>query len=65
MPVTPFVTARGGVDGDLTADRLVAVRGSLEVHDRCGCVAVRLSAAERLGRDGVDVWLSVDLAPRQ
>jgi hypothetical protein len=65
LPVTPFVTARGGADGDLTAEKLVAVRGSLEVHDRCGCVAVRLSAAERLGRDGVDVWLALDLVPRQ
>jgi hypothetical protein len=65
FPITPFVTARGGVDGDLTAERLVAARGSIEVHDRCGCVGVRLSAAERLGRDGVDVWLSVDLAPHR
>jgi len=65
LPLTPFVTARGGLDGDLTAERLVAARGSLEVHDHCGCVAVRLSAAERLGRDGVDVWLSVDLAPQR
>jgi len=65
LPVTPFVTARAGADGDLTAEKLVAVRGSLEVHDKCGCVAVRLSAAERMGRDGVDVWLSVDLMPRR
>jgi hypothetical protein len=62
LPISAFVTARGGADGDLTAERLVAVRGSLEVHDRCGCFGVRLSASERLGRDGVDVWLSVDLA---
>jgi hypothetical protein len=63
LPITQLITARGGVDGDLSAERLVATRGSIEVHDRCDCVAVRLSAAERLGRDGVDVWLSVDLVP--
>jgi hypothetical protein len=63
VPITALVTARGGVDGDLTLDRLVAAHGALEVHDRCRCVVVRLSAAERLGRDGVDVWLSVDLVP--
>jgi hypothetical protein len=64
VPITGLVTLRGGADGDLTAEKLVAARGSLEVHDRCQCVAVRLSAAERLGREGVDVWLSVDLVPR-
>jgi len=63
IPFTSLVTARGGVDGDLTAERLVGARGSIEVHDRCQCVAVRLSGAERLGREGVDVWLSVDLVP--
>ena len=64
VPVTRLITARGGVDGDLTAERFVAARGSLEVHDACQCVVVRVSAAERLGREGVDVWLSVDLVPR-
>jgi hypothetical protein len=62
-PLSPVVTLRGGVDGDLTAQHLVAARGSVELHDRCGCLAVRLSAAERIGRDGVDVWLSLDLLP--
>jgi len=65
VPITRFVTARGGIDGDLTAERLVGARGSLELHDHCGCVAVRLSAAERIGREGVDVWLNVDLAPKR
>jgi hypothetical protein len=64
FPITPLVTARGGVDGDLTAQRLLGWRGSLEIHDHCQCVALRLSASERWGRDGVDVWASVDLVPR-
>ncbi len=64
VPITTLVTARAGGDVDLTAQKLVGVRGSLEVHDKCQCLALRLSAAERLGRDGVDVWVSVDLAPR-
>ncbi len=64
VPITGLVTARGGADADLSTERLVAARASLEVHDRCHCVAVRLSGAERLGREGVDVWLSVDLVPR-
>jgi hypothetical protein len=65
VPIGQFVTARGGVDGDLTTGRLVATRGSLDLHDHCGCVAVRLSASERIGRQGVDVWVSIDLAPKR
>ena len=41
--------------------QLVAAVGALELHDPCGCVVVRATAAHRIGRDGVDVWLTVDL----
>jgi hypothetical protein len=60
-PLGARVTARGGADVDLDARALVAAVGSLEVHDRCRCVVVRATAAHRIGRDGVDVWLSIDL----
>jgi hypothetical protein len=65
VPVVPTVTLRAGVDGDLTAQKVVAAQGSIDLHDRCGCMALRLHASERLGRDGVDVWLSMDLMPRR
>jgi hypothetical protein len=64
LPLTAYLTARGGAEGDLTAEKLVAARASLEFHDRCGCVVIGANGAERIGRPGVDVWLSVSLARR-
>jgi hypothetical protein len=55
------VTLRGGADVDFDARALVAALGALEVHDPCGCVVVRTSASHRIGRAGVDIWLTVDL----
>jgi hypothetical protein len=61
VPLGPRITVRGGADADLTARELVAVGGAIELHDPCGCVVVRANGAERIGRGGVDVWLSIDL----
>jgi hypothetical protein len=61
VPIGPRITLRGGADVDLDARELVAALGAVELHDPCGCVVLRASAAHRIGRDGVDVWLSVDL----
>jgi hypothetical protein len=64
VPLTTYLTAGGGADADLSAERLLAGRGSLEFHDRCGCVVIAANGAERLGRPGVDVWLTVSLLQR-
>ncbi len=61
LPIGPRITALGGADVDLDARELVAAIASLELHDPCNCVVVRASAAHRIGREGVDAWLSVDL----
>lgn len=61
VPLGSRITVRGSGDADLTGRELVAVGGAVEVHDPCGCVVVRANAAERIGRGGVDVWLSIDL----
>ncbi len=62
VPFGARITARGGADVDLGAGELVAALGSLELHDPCNCVVVRATAAHRIGRDGVDAWVSVDLS---
>jgi len=61
IPLGSRVTASGGADFDLDARELVDAGGALEVHDPCGCVVVRTSAAHRIGRPGVDVWVAVDV----
>jgi hypothetical protein len=61
VPLGARVTTRAGADVDLVARELVAAIGSLELHDPCNCVILRASAAHRIGRDGVDIWVSVDL----
>ncbi len=63
VPWGRYVTTQGGVDADLTAGEVLAARGSIELRDRCGCLAVRAMGAGRVGRPGVDVWITIDLAP--
>jgi hypothetical protein len=63
VPWTRSFTTRAGADADLSSQRLLSVAGAIELHDPCGCVVVRASGAHRLGRDGVDVWLTIDLPP--
>ena len=55
------VVVRAAADADAETRQLVAALGSLELHDPCGCVVVRATVAHRIGRDGVDAWLAVDL----
>jgi hypothetical protein len=50
-------------DADLGAGELIAIRGAAGYHHRCGCLAAVANVAHRVGRGGVDVWLSLDLVP--
>jgi hypothetical protein len=61
VPLGSRITMRAGADVDLDARELVAALGAMELHDPCGCVVVRVSAAHRIGRDGVDAWLTVEV----
>jgi hypothetical protein len=64
IPWTAWLATTGGADMDFTAQVLVAARGGIEVRDHCGCFRLRANAAHRIGRDGVDAWVTIDLAPR-
>jgi hypothetical protein len=61
LPLGSRVALRGGADVDLEARTLVAALAGIEVHDPCNCLVARLNGAHRIGRGGVDVWLSIDL----
>lgn len=52
-----------GGDYDVERERLLGVRGSLAYRHSCGCLATVAWAGHRLGRRGVDAWLTVDLIP--
>jgi hypothetical protein len=50
-------------DVDLVAGALLAVRALAEYRHPCGCLGATLMGAHRIGRDGVDVALSIDVVP--
>jgi hypothetical protein len=72
VPFSRTFLTRAGADMDLAERVLLAARASVELRDSCECVALRVTGAHRLGRvvpgqagagAGVDVWLTIDLAP--
>ncbi|WP_394830952.1 hypothetical protein LVJ94_31035 [Pendulispora rubella] len=64
IPFSHAIVTRSGVDADLDEPRLLGARGSIELRDRCECIVLRVTGSHRLGRDGVDVWMTIDLAPK-
>ena len=58
------VGARISAEEDFTARTLLQVRGSLGYAHPCRCISIDGFVGKRLGREGVDVWVSIDLAPR-
>jgi hypothetical protein len=62
IPWAHAITTSVGTDADATARELVALRGGIELRDRCGCVTLRANGSHRLGRNGVDVWVALDFA---
>ena len=62
VPWTRWLTTSVGADGDAVTNDLVAVRGGVELRDRCGCLTLRANASHRVGREGVDVWIALDFA---
>jgi hypothetical protein len=62
VPWSRWLTTHVGADGDLTQQELVAARAGVELRDRCGCLTFRVTAARRIGREGVDAWLALDFA---
>jgi hypothetical protein len=55
------LVTRAGADVDLTTGTFLAAMAAVELRDPCNCLVVRLLGAHRIGRDGVDVWVTVEL----
>lgn len=55
------VALRSEATVDLTAERLLGAAGHLEIQDKCRCLIVGFHGLGRIGRPGVDVWLTIDL----
>src|SRR6185312_11039201 len=47
-------------DEDLTHETLLGVRGSVGYAHPCRCISIDGFVAQRLGREGVDLWISID-----
>lgn len=63
VPLGPGVVGRGGADVDLTAAALLGVRAGVEYRDPCNCFVLRADLSERIGRPGMDFWLTVQIRP--
>ncbi|MBL0193953.1 MAG: hypothetical protein IPQ09_06955 [Myxococcales bacterium] len=64
VPVARRVSVSGGADGAVLTSRsptLLGAFGALELRDACQCLLVRAVGSGRLGRPGVDVWLSLEV----
>jgi hypothetical protein len=61
VPIVRRVTAMGGVDADLTRETLLGTTFGVELRDKCQCLVLRTFGSHRLGRDGVDVWITIDV----
>lgn len=60
MPIAPFVV-RAGADLDVDRGSLLGARSSAEWRHPCGCLSAGLHGQHRFGREGVDVFATLDL----
>jgi hypothetical protein len=61
---TRSVGATLSAQEDLTTRTLLEMHGSIGYAHPCRCISIDGFAGKRLGREGIDVWVSIDLAPR-
>jgi hypothetical protein len=63
VPWTPELSASIRADADLSAASLLAMGAGVTYRDRSGCLTLGIFGAGRLGREGIDVWLSAAVTP--
>ena len=63
IPWTTELATLLSADADLGRERWLAVHGALGYRHRCGCLAAVAAVGQRLGRDGIDAEIRLDLMP--
>ncbi len=63
VPWTEWLASTAATEWDLSAGRWLSIRGGTGYRHPCGCLGVVAWAGQRLGRDGVDAWVSLNLLP--
>jgi hypothetical protein len=63
IPWARWLATQAEVSVDASTRRLLAYAGSLAYRHRCGCLALQTWVGHRLGREGQDGWVTVDLMP--
>jgi hypothetical protein len=63
IPWTRELATAIGADADVTRERLLAIRGVLGYRHRCGCLAAVAALGHRVGREGLDAEIRLDLMP--
>jgi hypothetical protein len=64
VPLPKKLMLSSGADFDVENERFVSTRMGLGYRHPCGCIAASAWASHRVGREGIDAWISLDLAPR-
>jgi len=64
VPLFRGYRAQAGGDADAQSSRVLAWRVGLLYAHPCGCLAATSWVSHRIGRAGVDAWLSLDLIAR-
>ncbi len=64
-PWSRLVVTAAHVDHDVSNAELLFARGSLTLRDRCECLGLTASGGKRLGREGIDVWLTIQVGPER
>jgi hypothetical protein len=65
LPFRRIVRTSVRADVDLEARTLLALHGLVEYRHPCGCFGLGVVAGQRVGREGADVAVSVDLVPKR
>lgn len=63
IPWATWLASAVSADYDLENETVLGMRGSLTYRHKCGCFAALAWAGKRLGKEGTDAWLSIDLIP--